>query len=204
MGDGFCVHVVDDDEAIRESLSFLLATAGFPVRPYASAQAFLDCLPTVRSGCLITDVRMPDMDGIELLRCLRARGADLPVIVITGHGDIPLAVEAMKIGAIDFIEKPFDDERLIAAIRAACLPPSAPGTDHPETVGFSERLALLSRRERQVFDGLARGHTNKAMARDYDISPRTVEVYRANVMAKMQAGSISELVRMAMKLGILT
>jgi two-component system response regulator FixJ len=189
------VHIVDDDEAVRQSLAFLLSSAGLAVRVYESATAFLRGLGNVQGGCLITDVRMPDMTGIELVRRIRERACSLPAIVITGHGDVALAVEAMKAGARDFIEKPFDEEAILAAVRAA-LDRHGQGDDH-DLAELTTRLASLSERERQVLDGLVAGQPNKVIARDLGISPRTVEVYRANLMTKMQAKSLSELIRMA-------
>jgi two-component system response regulator FixJ len=192
------VHVVDDDADVRQSLAFLLSTVGLAVRVHPSATAFLEVLPEVQDGCIVTDVRMPGIDGIELQRRLKARGVTLPVIVMTGHGDIALAVEAMKAGAMDFIEKPFDDEVLIAAIRAA-LSRRAGDRERNARIGeVRERLKLLSERERQVLDGLVAGKPNKIIAHDLGISARTVEIYRANVMTKMQADSLSALVRMAL------
>jgi two-component system response regulator FixJ len=195
------VHVIDDDEAVRESLAFLLDTADVRVRTYESATAFLDASPVIDGGCVITDVRMPDMDGLELLRRLRMRGVTSPVIVITGHGDVPLAVEAMKLGASDFLEKPFDDEVLLAAVKAALERTRESGEREAFQAAILERLATLSPRERQVLDGLVAGQPNKTIAFDLGISPRTVEIYRANVMTKMQATSLSDLVRMSLIAG---
>lgn len=197
MQDNFVVHIVDDDEAVRQSLAFLLSTAGVPVRVYESATSFLDGLASLQPGCLITDVRMPDMTGIELLQRLKAKSVDLPVIVITGHGDIPLAVEAMKSGAIDFIEKPFAEEAILRAVRVAEGYVKRQGRRSEEETAVAARLQSLSERERQVLDGLVAGNANKTIAYELGISPRTVEVYRANVMTKMQAKSLSELIRMA-------
>ena len=197
------VHVIDDDDAARDSLAFLLDSAQIDVRTYESATAFLAAAKPSLSGCIITDVRMPEMTGIELLRRLRENGNDIPVIVITGHGDIPLAVEAMKYGATDFFEKPFDDEALLKAVRAAFNRLEGTAQKMAERAALAERLATLSNRERQVLEGLVAGKANKIIAFDYDISPRTVEIYRANVMTKMQAASLSELVRMAIISGIL-
>jgi len=198
MSDSFVVHIVDDDEAVRQSLAFLLSTAGVPVRVYDSATSFLDALPSLQSGCLITDVRMPDLTGIELLHHLKAKSIDLPVIVITGHGDIPLAVEAMKSGAVDFIEKPFAEESILKAVEAARCTLEKRGRRSEEGAAVASRLKSLSERERQVLDGLVAGNANKTIAHDLGISPRTVEVYRANVMTKMQAKSLSELIRMTL------
>lgn len=198
------VHVVDDDEAMRHSLAFLLGSAKVAVRTFDSAVAFLDALGEVRPGCVITDVRMPDISGIELLRRLRQLGVALPVIVITGHGDVPLAVEAMKLGAVEFLEKPFDDDVLLAAVRSALNRRERDARREAEHAEIKERLGGLSTRERQVLGGLVAGQPNKIIAFDLGISPRTVEIYRANVMTKMNASSLSDLVRMALLTGALT
>jgi two-component system response regulator FixJ len=191
------IYAIDDDEAVRQSLEFLLKSAGITVRGFESANAFLDILPEVEGGCVITDVRMPGMTGIDLLKHLRANRADLPVIVITGHGDVALAVDAMKVGAFDFLEKPFDDEMLIAAVRAA-LSRDADTAKRKAGLGvIQQKLAGLSMREQQVLEGLVAGKANKVIAFDLGISPRTVEIYRANVMTKLDAKSLSDLVRMA-------
>lgn len=195
------VHVIDDDEAVRDSIAFLLKAARFPVRTYESAGAFLSGLRPDETGCIITDVRMPDVDGIELLRRLRTEGSSLPVIVITGHGDVPLAVEAMKIGAVDFFEKPFDDDALLVAVRLALNRQRDDKERQAEKLQLAERFATLSTRERQVLEGLVKGQPNKTIAFDLGISPRTVEIYRANVMTKLKASSLSELVRMAIMAG---
>jgi two-component system, LuxR family, response regulator FixJ len=196
------VHVIDDDEAVRQSIEFLLRSARFEVQAYDSAVAFLKAVPSSASGCVITDVRMPDMSGIDLLRRLKERGSALPVIVITGHGDVPLAVEAMKIGATDFLEKPFDDDVLLASVRSALNRAERDAQRDAELAGLQERLASLSNREREVLDGLVAGYPNKTIAYDLGISPRTVEIYRANVMSKMKAASLSDLVRMALVAGL--
>jgi two-component system response regulator FixJ len=197
------VFVIDDDEAMRDSLDFLLGSAGFRVRVFDSAQAFLDFLPAARFGCVVSDIRMPGMDGLELLKRLKADRIALPVVIMTGHGDVPLAVDAMKLGAADFVEKPFDDEKLIGAIRSAIARANEARAADSTSGEVSARVASLSRRERQVMEGLVAGLSNKIIARDHGISPRTVEVYRANVMNKMQAGSLSELIQLAMRGGIL-
>jgi two-component system response regulator FixJ len=197
------VHVIDDDEAMRESLSFLLGTVGMEVKTYETAMAFLDIAATVRAGCVITDVRMPELSGVELLRRLRELKFDIPVIVITGHGDVALAVEAMKIGAIDFLEKPFDDEVLLGSVRSALNQLDQDRRRQTERSDIEARLASLTNRERDVLDGLVAGHANKQIAYDLGISPRTIEIYRANLMTKMQAASLSDLVRMALIAGIL-
>ncbi|WP_284947113.1 response regulator FixJ [Acidisoma cladoniae] len=197
------VHLIDDDDAVRQSLAFLLTTAGLAVRVHESATAFLKMLPKAQPGCVVTDVRMPDVDGLELQRRLQAAGAKFPVIIMTGHGDVPLAVQAMKAGAIDFIEKPFDDERMISAIRAALDLHDKRGYRDAEIAETQARLGSLSAREREVLDGILRGQPNKVVAYDLGISPRTVEVHRANVMTKMRTSSLSELVRMALVAGLL-
>jgi len=198
------VHVIDDDNAVRDSLEFLLRSARLEVRTYESAAAFLNAMPTLKSGCVITDVRMPEISGIDLLRRLREFKITVPVIVMTGHGDVPLAVEAMKIGAVDFLEKPFDDEVLLAAVRSALNQQDNDSKQQAVRAEIEERLASLSNRERDVLQGLVAGHANKVIAFDLGISPRTVEIYRANLMTKMQAASLSDLVRMALVAGILS
>jgi two-component system response regulator FixJ len=196
------IHVIDDDAAVRDSLVFLLETADLKVRAYESAVAFLAALPGMEPGCIVTDVRMPVMNGVELVRRLKALGVPDPIIVITGHADVPLAVEAMKAGVVDFIEKPFDDDALLDAIRKALERGEAGLRHDAERAGAVERLASLSAREREVLDGLVAGKANKVIAFDLGISARTVEVYRANVMTKMHAHSLSELVRMALQAGL--
>jgi two-component system response regulator FixJ len=197
------VHVIDDDEAMRDSLAFLLQSANVAVRTYESAAAFLDKLSEISGGCIVSDVRMPGMSGIELLKRLRELNVALPVIVITGHGDVPLAVEAMKSGAADFIEKPFDDELLLASVRSALKNQAADQERDAARAAIDARLALLSNREREVLQGLIAGQPNKIIAYELGISPRTVEIYRANVMTKMEAGSLSDLVRMALVGGMI-
>jgi len=191
------VHVIDDDEAVRDSLAFLLGTSDFEVHTYESARRFLDQLGDAVTGCIVTDVRMPELSGIDLLRRLSEAGRRVPVIVITGHGDVPLAVEAMKAGAVDFIEKPFHDDTLFAAISAALQADEEASRKAREKAVARAKIAALSHRERQVLDALVAGHANKVIAGELGISPRTVEVYRANLMTKMQAASLSALVRLA-------
>jgi two-component system response regulator FixJ len=195
------VHVIDDDEAVRESIDFLLRSAGLSVRTYDSAASFLDAAPTIAAGCIITDVRMPGLSGIDLLRRLQEMQIGLPVIVITGHGDVPLAVEAMKCGAIDFLEKPFDDDVLLTSVRSALNRSEESAAIESERADIRARIAALTQRERDVLEGLVAGHPNKIIAFKLEISPRTVEIYRANLMTKMKAGSLSELVRMALVAG---
>lgn len=196
------VHVIDDDDAVRESLVFMLRSAKIDVRSYETAEHFLDQLPTLKMGCIVTDVRMPGMSGIDLLRKLREIDINLPVIVITGHGDVPLAVEAMRTGAIDFLEKPFDDEALLTSIRNALDSGEKISAESSERAELLDRVAALSSREREVLEGLVAGQPNKIIAFNLGISPRTIEIYRANVMTKMKAGSLSELVRMALVAGL--
>ena len=198
------VHVIDDDEAIRESLAFLLDSADLEVRTYEPANVFLEALPHDVHGCVVTDIRMPGVSGIELLRQLRTMGVALPVIVITGHADVPLAVAAMKSGAVDFIEKPFDDDAFLSTIRSALRQHEKDARREAERSEIHSRLAALSGRERQVLEGLVAGYPNKTIAFDLGISARTVEIYRANVMTKMQATSLSDLVRMALVAGVLS
>ena len=196
------VHIVDDEEAVRNSLAFLLTSAGFAVRVHQSATDFLAVAPNVTNGCLITDLRMPDIDGLALLHRLKAAGAMLPAIMVTGHGDIQMAVEAMKNGAIDFIEKPFSDDVLIDSITRAVERAAEQTRSSAAIEQVKQRIATLSDRERQVLRGVVAGQPNKVIANELGISPRTVEVYRAGLMAKMQARSLPELVRMAMDIDL--
>jgi two-component system response regulator FixJ len=197
------VYVIDDDEAMRDSLEFMLGSADFDVTLFESAHHFLDTISSTDFGCVVSDVRMPGIDGIELLKRLKMTHNALPVVIMTGHGDVPLAVEAMKLGAVDFLEKPFEDDRLIGMIDVALKQAKSSAQSEAITLDLASRIATLSPRERQVMDGLVAGLSNKLIAKEYDISPRTIEVYRANVMTKMQAGSLSELVRLAMRAGAL-
>ena len=194
------VHLIDDDEHVRRALAFLLGTAGFAVKVYDSGTAFLGKYDGDAVGCIVSDVRMPGLDGLQLLRKLKEMGSKTPVIVMTGHADVALAVEAMKAGAVDFIEKPFPDEKLLAAVQAALAQrlSAKPAGDADQ---IRERLSSLTQREKEVLDGLLAGHPNKTIAFDLGLSPRTVEVHRANVMTKMGASSLSELVRMALLAG---
>ncbi len=194
------VHLIDDDEDVRRALAFLLGTAGLAVKVYESAIPFLEKFDGSQTGCIVSDVLMPGMDGLQLLKRLQQLGAKLPVVIMTGHADVALAVEAMKAGAVDFIEKPFPDEALLNAIQAAlsARQASRPAGNVEQT---RARMASLTPREREVLEGLLKGHPNKTIAYDLGLSPRTVEVHRANVMAKMAASSLSELVRMALTAG---
>lgn len=195
------VHVIDDDEAVRTSIAFLLEMAELPVRTYASALEFLAIADQVKDGCVVTDVRMPEMSGLDLVRRLKERGITAPVIVITGHGDVPLAVEAMRAGVVDFIEKPFEHEVLLSSIRSALNAGSEIDPKAAERRQFDQMLSGLSGRERDVLRGVVDGKLNKVIAHELGISPRTVEVYRANVMSKTGANSLSELVRIALLAG---
>lgn len=190
------VYVIDDDDSARHSLEFLLDVAGIRVRSFPSADAFLMASPPMSGACVVTDVRMPGMGGVELVDELRRRGVEVPVIVITGHADVPLAIQAMKAGVSDFIEKPFDDEIMLSAIRKALAQQIGDEQAREERQAVRQRIDSLSPREREVMEGLVAGKANKALAFDLGISARTVEVYRANVMVKMQAKTLSELVRL--------
>jgi two-component system, LuxR family, response regulator FixJ len=191
------VFVVDDDADIRDSMQLLLEVAGLKVRSFASALDFLDD-EEPKQGCVIADIRMPDMSGLELQEELRRRHIELPVIIMTGHGDVPLAVRAMKGGAIDFLEKPFDDELMLASVRRALHIGSQARTRKAETQAARNLLATLTPRERGVLDKLVQGRSNKIAAYELGISPRTVEIHRAHIMDKMDASSLSDLVRVVL------
>jgi len=195
------VHVVDDDPAIRHSVVFQLETAGYAARHHASAEAFLDTLAEVPVGCVITDVRMPGLNGLELVRRLNALGFKAPIIMMTGHGDIPLAVEAMKAGVVDFIEKPLDDDILLRAIASALSNAATPEQDDAQKRERKAKFDSLTPREHDVLGGVFAGRPNKIMAYDLGISQRTIEVHRAALMAKTGAANLSELIRMALSLG---
>ena len=192
------VHVVDDDPGVRDSLAFLLQTAGLAVRTYDSAAAFLAVAPSLLAGCVLTDVRMPEIDGLALQRRIGALGNNLAVVVMTGHGDVPIAVAALKAGARDFLEKPFDDDRLLSVVREALDVSQRAQQAQEATATIAARLASLTPREREVLDHLVAGKPNKTIAYDLGTSPRTVEVQRARVMEKMGARSLAELVRMVL------
>jgi two-component system, LuxR family, response regulator FixJ len=196
------VYVVDDDEAVRDSLSVLLESKAYAVRSFISALEFLAAAPSLPLGCVIVDIRMPEMDGLELQQHLVDRLLDFPLIVITGHGDVRLAVRAMKAGAIDFIEKPFALEAILDSVEVALLRLTASDKEDPAIVAAAAKLALLSPRELQVLEGLLAGLPNKTIAYDLAISPRTVEIHRARVMDKMGARSLSELIRLALAAGV--
>lgn len=190
------VHVIDDDDSAREALEFLIDCAGMKVRSYESAVGFLEGVADMEHGCIVTDVRMPEMSGVELIGRLKTLGVTDPVIVITGHADVPMAIQAMKAGVADFLEKPFSDDAILGAVRSALARQVGREEADAEREAIKARIATLSQRESEVMEGLVEGHANKAIAYDLSISARTVEVYRANVMTKMKAGSLSELVRM--------
>lgn len=196
-GDLRLVHLVDDDEAIRRSVGFMLKTSGFHVRTYESGVELLKAAPNLEPGCVLLDIRMPAMDGLEVQAALRDKGVTLPVIIMTGHGDVSLAVQAMKAGAVDFIEKPFEKAVLLSAIEHGVerLKKSAADLDRADEAAV--RLQALTPREREVLDGLAKGLPNKTIAYDLGISPRTVEIHRANVMSKLSVRSLSEALRIA-------
>jgi two-component system response regulator FixJ len=202
MASDRCVYIVDDDEAVRDSLAVLLESRTYAVRSFASAPEFLAVASSLEVGCLIVDIRMPEMDGLELQRRLRECGFDFPMIVITGHGEVPLAVRAMRAGAVDFIEKPFTSEAILNSLDMALARLAEPREQDPTAVAAASKLALLSPREREVLEGLLAGLPNKTIAYDLAISPRTVEIHRARVMDKMGARSLSELVRLALAAGV--
>ncbi len=198
MSNDAVIHLIDDDEHVRRAVAFLLGTAGFAVKLHESAASFFANLDKQQPGCIVSDVRMPGMDGVELQRRLKEKGVDMPMIIMTGHADVALAVAAMKAGAVDFIEKPFDDEVLLNAVRLALSQYARTDQSGTEAAHIRSRVEALSPRERQVLDGLLAGQPNKTIAYDLSLSPRTVEVHRANLMTKMGAKSLSDLVRMAM------
>ena len=192
------VTIIDDDESVRSSLAFLVECAGHKVRSFDSAISFFENMGAKGpdAGCIVTDVRMPEMSGVELVQRLKAMDCREPVIVVTGHADVPMAIQAMKAGVSDFIEKPFSDDEILGAISAAMKARSATADVDAQRQEIAGRLASLSQREREVLDALVDGKANKVIAFDLGISARTVEVYRANLMLKMQVKSLSELVRL--------
>ncbi|MGE0225187.1 MAG: response regulator FixJ [Acetobacteraceae bacterium] len=203
MAEAGLVHVVDDDPAVRDSLEFLLQTAGLPARTYASATEFLHAAKDLTTGCVLTDVRMPDIDGLTLQKRLAELGSHLPVIVMTGQGDVPIAVQALKTGAVDFLQKPVDDEHLLTVLHEALRASEEARQITAVRAEIAVRLQTLTPRERDVLERLVEGQPNKVIAQDLGTSPRTVEVQRARVMEKMAAKSLPDLVRMAMEAGIL-
>lgn len=201
MGSETRIHVIDDDAAVRDALAFLLDVAGYDVATYTTAHEFLDALPGADVHCVVTDVRMPRMNGLELVRELKARGVAAPVVVMTGHGDLPLAIEAMRVGVCDFIEKPFDDDVLLQAVRRAVSLGGAPSLE-ADRDGARQLLAGLSPREHDVLLGVVAGKANKIIAHELEISPRTVEIYRANLMTKTGARNVPDLMRLAFRAGL--
>jgi two-component system, LuxR family, response regulator FixJ len=191
------VHLVDDDEAIRRSAGFMLKTSGFHVRSYESGIELLKSAPDLEPGCILLDIRMPGMDGLEVQQSLKAKGVALPVIIMTGHGDVTLAVQAMKAGAVDFIEKPFEKAVLLSAIEQGVERLKRSSANRGRADQAAVRLQALTPRERDVLDGLAKGLPNKTIAYDLGISPRTVEIHRANLMTKLEVRSLSEALRLA-------
>ena len=202
MEDKRIIHIVDDDDAIRRSASFMLKTSGFDVLSYPSGVAFLKAVGRDAPGCVLLDVRMPEMDGLEVQQALQDRGITMPVIVLTGHGDVTIAVRAMKGGAIDFIEKPFEKAVLLEAIGAAFDRISANSSDEHRATAAKVLIAKLTGREQDVLKGLVLGLPNKTIAFDLGISPRTVEVHRANLMAKLGVKSLSEALRIGFSAGL--
>jgi two-component system response regulator FixJ len=200
MADGV-IYLVDDDAAMRDSLAFLFSTEGRQVEAFDSPTKFLSIAPSLRGGCIVTDVRMPEMNGVQLVRRLKDLGVGLPVVMITGHADVPIAVEAMKAGVTDFIEKPFADHTILAAVDAAFAWAASADKQAQHQADARKRLSSLTEREMQVMRGVVAGRSNKVIAQALSISPRTVDIYRANVMTKTRAGSLSELVRLAISAG---
>lgn len=198
MNDQRIVHLIDDDAALRDAVSLLLRTEGFKVNAYDSALSFLKAVSPSAEGCVVTDVRMPEMNGIELIAKMKEDRITIPVVVVTAHADVPMAVEAMKLGAIDLLEKPLDSEALINAVSAALDRRDADVNRSRECQAINARLATLTRRENEILAGLLKGLSNKVIAHDLGISIRTAEVHRANIMAKMRAGNLAELVKMAL------
>ncbi|MGI9419061.1 MAG: response regulator FixJ [Geminicoccaceae bacterium] len=202
MADRGLIHIVDDDDAVRDSLEALLLAEGYDVTGFASAEAFLaDRDPSLIAGCCLLDIRMPGMDGLTLLRELGDEATDLPVIIMTGHGDVPMAVKAMKLGALDFIEKPFDVKAMLDAIRSALRSNQASKSSRVDPA-LTQRIERLTPRERDVLEHLVAGRSNKEVGLELGISPRTVEIHRARLMEKMAADSLAQLVRMAIEAGI--
>lgn len=202
MSNDATVFIVDDDADVRDSLRALLESANYKVNDYGSAKAFL-AEPVKSCGCVIVDIRMPDMDGLELQEELVKREAGIPVIVVTGHGDVPLAVRAMKAGATDFIEKPYDDELLLQSVRRAMTESTTKRTSMTADPAIVELIASLTPREREVLEHLIAGRPNKVIAFELGISPRTVEIHRAHLTEKMKVRSLPELVRVALAAGVM-
>lgn len=202
MSDRKLVHIVDDEDAIRRSASFMLKTSGYAVETWPSGTAFLKEIRHMPEGCVLLDVRMPEMDGLEVQQALLERGVTMPVIVLTGHADVSIAVRAMKAGAVDFLEKPFEKAVLLAAIETAFARMASADGAAARAAEADVILAVLTPREREVLEGLAQGLPNKTIAYDLGISPRTVEVHRANLMAKLDVRSLSDALRLAFAAGL--
>lgn len=196
------IHLVDDDEAIRRSAGFMLKTSGYQVKAYASGIELMKEARELAPGCILLDVRMPGMDGLDVQQALQERGIGFPVIVMTGHGDVGVAVQAMKAGAVDFIEKPFEKAVLLSAIEEGFSRLEQSGKSRARAEEAKVRLQALTPRERDVLEGLVRGHPNKTIAYDLEISPRTVEIHRANLMGKLNVASLSEALRIAFAAGL--
>ncbi|MEL6258071.1 MAG: response regulator [Pseudomonadota bacterium] len=202
MNERRLIHFVDDDEALRHSASFMLRHAGFDVKTYADGAVFLDAVDDAPPGCVLLDVQMPEIDGLAVQAELNRRGNTMPVVVLTGHGDVGVAVEAMKSGAVDFVEKPYEKAVLIAALERAFAGAEAQSARDVLEREARGRIAALTARERDVLGGLVRGQTNKTIADTLQISPRTVEIHRANLMEKLEADSLSAALRIAFAAGL--
>jgi len=202
MNDKKLVHIVDDEEAIRRSMGFMLKTSGYQVETWDSGRAFLKDVRHVERGCILLDIRMPDLDGLEVQRLLAERGVAMPIVIMTGHGDISTAIRAMKAGAVDFLEKPFEKATVIAAIEESFGRLALANSATSRAADAETRLGVLTAREREVLDGLAKGLPNKTIAYDLAISARTVEVHRANVMTKLEVRSLSDALRIAFAAGL--
>ncbi|NNC71478.1 MAG: response regulator transcription factor [Sphingomonadaceae bacterium] len=196
------VYLVDDEDAIRRSASFMLRTSGYAVDVFESGVAFLKNVKNLEPGCVLLDIRMPEMDGLDVQEALQDRGIPFPVIVMTGHGDVDVAVRAMKAGAVDFIEKPFAKEVLLSAIEEGCARLMETGRKHKRADEANLRIQALTPREQDVLHGLVKGHPNKTIAYDLGISPRTVEIHRANLMSKLEVNSLSDALRIAFAAGL--
>jgi two-component system response regulator FixJ len=196
------IHIVDDEDAIRRSAGFMLKTAGYSVKTWDSGAAFLKDVRHAEAGCILLDVRMPEIDGLGVQLALAERGVTMPIVIMTGHGDISIAVRAMKAGAVDFLEKPFEKAALLTAVEAAFACMAAAGSASARSADAEVILAALTPRERDVLEGLARGLPNKTIAYDLDISPRTVEVHRANLMVKLGVRTLSDALRIAFAAGL--
>lgn len=202
MSSSKLVHIVDDEESMRRSTGYALKTTGYAVATWASGAEFLKKVRHAEQGCILLDVRMPDIDGLEVQQVLAARGVTMPVVIMTGHGDIGIAVQAMKAGAVDFLEKPFEKSALLNAVEAAFERIAKADNAATKAQDAATLLAALTPRERDVLEGLAQGLPNKTIAYDLGISPRTVEVHRANVMAKLDVRSLSDALRIAFAAGL--